>query len=299
MVDRILDLADGRRLGYSEWGPVDAPPIIYCHGFPSNRRELDLIQPALERRQVQARVVALNRPGYGPSTFQARRGILDWPRDVAEAADRLGIGRFAVLGVSGGCPYALACGYALGDRVTHIGVVVGMGPIEATGMKQATAISGPSAIGVIRRLQFGMAAFAFRKGQEDRFLEQSVASMGSADQEVMARPEVREWFTGVMRESFEQGGRAAAHEATLCRGRWGFDPQQVKAKTRLWYGGIDKTVPASAGRWLADRIPGSDYTLWPQHGHFSWMISDEAADVAAAAATGFGPEGLTPGTAEG
>jgi pimeloyl-ACP methyl ester carboxylesterase len=49
MVDRILDLADGRRLGYSEWGPVDAPPIIYCHGFPSNRRELDQIQPALDR----------------------------------------------------------------------------------------------------------------------------------------------------------------------------------------------------------------------------------------------------------
>jgi pimeloyl-ACP methyl ester carboxylesterase len=151
---------------------------------------------------------------------------LDWPRDVAEAADKLGIGDFAVLGVSGGCPYALVCGYVLGDRVTGIGIVVGMGPLDAVGMEQATGISGPSAVGLIRRLQFGMAAFSFRKGQEVRFVEQSVATMGHADQEVMARPEVREWFTELMRESFQQGGRAAAHEAGLYRRRWGFDPQE-------------------------------------------------------------------------
>jgi len=285
--DGVLNLADGRKLGYSQWGAADAPPLLYCHGFPSNRRELDLIQPVLERRQVHARVVALNRPGYGPSTFQEDRGFLDWPLDVAEAADKLGIGQFAVLGVSGGCPYALACGYVLGDRVTRIGIVVGMGPIDATGMKQATAISGPSALELVRRLQFGMAAMAFRKGQEARFVEQSVASMGAADQAVMLRPEVREWFTEAMRESFEQGGRTASHEAGLYRRRWGFNPQHITAaKTRFWYGGADQTVPVSAGRWLADRVSGSDFTLWPQHGHFSWMIDDEAADAIAATAGG-------------
>jgi pimeloyl-ACP methyl ester carboxylesterase len=287
MADGVLDLADGRRLAYSEWGPADAPPILYCHGFPSNRRELDLIQPVLERRLVEARVVALNRPGYGRSTFQADRGILDWPRDVAEAADILGISRFSVLGVSGGCPYALACGYALGDRVTRIGIVAGMGPLDATGMKQATGISGPSAVGLIRRLQFGMAALAFRKGQEGRFVEQSVASMGAADREVMERGEVRAWFTGVMRESFQEGGRAAAHEAGLYRGGWGFDPRQVNHETRFWYGGADETVPMSVGRWLADRMAQSEYTVWPRHGHFSWMIADEAADVVSSTATGF------------
>jgi pimeloyl-ACP methyl ester carboxylesterase len=131
-----------------------------------------------------------------------------------------------------------------------------------------------------------MAAMAFRKGQEARFVEQSVASMGAADQAVMLRPEVREWFTETMRESFEQGGRTASHEAGLYRRRWGFNPQQITAPTRFWYGGADQTVPASAGRWLADRVSGSDFTLWPQHGHFSWMIDDEAADAIAATAGG-------------
>jgi len=287
MVKGILDLADGRKLGYAEWGPPDASPVLYCHGFPTNRREIRLIQPVLERHGVEARVVALNRPGYGPSTFKANRTILDWPRDVAEVADRLGIGRFgrfAVLGVSGGCPYALACGYALGERVTRIGIVVGVAPIEATGMENAAAIAGPSAHGLVRRFQFGMMAYAFKSGREDRFLEQTVATMGDADRSAMERPDMREWFVEMIRESIQQGGRTAAHEAGLYRQAWGFDPQQVTVETRLWYGGADKTVPASAGRWLADRIPGSDYVLWPEHGHLTWIIGDEAAEVVAATA---------------
>ena len=40
------------------------------------------------------------RRGFGLSTFQKNRGFLDWPTDVADAADLLGIDRFAVLAVS-------------------------------------------------------------------------------------------------------------------------------------------------------------------------------------------------------
>ena len=284
MSEGILDLADGRKLGYAEWGPPDAPPVLYCHGFPTNRRELLVMEPALERHAVEARVVVLNRPGYGPSTFQANRTFLDWPRDVAEAADQLGIGRFSVLGASGGCPYALACGYALNDRVTRIGVVVGMAPIEATGMLEASAISGPSANRLVRRFQFGMMAFAFKKGREGQFLEQTLSTMGDADRQAMAQPEMQQWFIAMTRESFGQGGGPAALEASLYRQPWGFEPEQVKAETRLWYGGADKTVPASAGRWLADRLPNSRYELWPEHGHFTWMLSNETAKVVAVVA---------------
>lgn len=279
MVDGVLDLADGRRLAYAEWGPPDAPPVLYCHGFPSNRRELQVLQPVFERCNVNARVVALNRPGYGSSTFQPNRTILDWPREVAEATDRLDIDRFAVLGVSGGGPFALACAYDLGDRVTSLGIVVGLAPIEAPGMARASAIAGPSAKGPIRRLQFEMAAFAFRKGKGGRFVDQSLATMSTTDRAALARPEMRQWFTETMRESFEQGGHASAHESGLYRRPWGFDTQQVTVKARLWYGGADQTVPASAGRWLAERLPNANYLLWPHHGHFTWMINDEAAEV--------------------
>jgi len=51
-----------------------------------------------------------------PTGAQPGRSILDFPADVAALADHLGCPRFAVLGYSGGGPYALAAGYAMPDR---------------------------------------------------------------------------------------------------------------------------------------------------------------------------------------
>ena len=105
--------------------------------------------------------------------------------------------------------------------------------------------------------------------------------MGDADREVLNRPEVRQWFIEMTRDAFVQGGRAADLEAGLYRRPWGFDPGRVPVETRLWYTGEDRTVPASAGRWLADRMVDAEIVVWSQHGHLSWMVADEAADVIA------------------
>ena len=278
MNEGILDLADGRTLGFGTYGPDHAPPIIYCHGYPANRLEFSLLQPVLERRGVDARVVVLDRPGYGKSSFQAKRNLLDWPKDVEAAVDQLGLGAFSVVGVSGGGPYALACAYSLADRVKRVGVAVGVAPREATGMETAACIDGPSSIPLLRRIQFSMAAMAFKKGQEDRFVEQTIKTMSEIDGKTLGEPEVRQWFLDMTREAFTQGGAAAAHEGGLYRKSWGFDPSQIKVATDLWYGELDKTVPASAGRWLADRMPVADIKIWPHHGHLSWMVADEAAE---------------------
>lgn len=66
----------------------------------------------------------------GRSDFQPGRTLLDWPDDVADLADALGIDRFAVLGYSGGAPYAAACAYRLPHRLTACGIVGGGGPAE-------------------------------------------------------------------------------------------------------------------------------------------------------------------------
>jgi pimeloyl-ACP methyl ester carboxylesterase len=275
----LLNLDDGRNLAYSVWGAPGAPAVLYCHGFPTNRRELDLLQPKLEQHAINARIVALNRPGYGASTFQVNRAILDWPNDVAQAADQFGIGRFSILGVSGGSPYALAWAWALPVRVVKVGIVAGVGPIEATGMKEAAAIAGPSGIALMRRLQFEAAAFSFRKGQESRFIDKSIETMGTPDQQAVRVADTRRWFTETMRESFESGGRSVAHEAGLYRKSWGFDLRDIGARTQIWYGTEDHTVPPSVGKWLAERLPNANRVVWPQHGHFTWMLSDQAAEI--------------------
>ena len=59
------------------------------------------------------RLVALNRPGYGGSTPSAAPSLLATGRDTAALADVLGLQDYAVLGISGGGPFALATGVAV------------------------------------------------------------------------------------------------------------------------------------------------------------------------------------------
>ena len=66
------------------------------------------------------RLVVPNRPGIGGSAFLPNRRILDWFSDVLTLADTLGIERFAVAGVSGGGPYALACALSIPQRLTAV-----------------------------------------------------------------------------------------------------------------------------------------------------------------------------------
>ena len=117
-----ITLPDGRRLGCAEYGDPDAMPVLYCHGFPSCRLEPSMLPVS------GIRLIALDRPGYGLSDPLPGRTLLDWPRDVAAAADALGLGRFAVAGVSGGAPYAAACAALLKDRVMGLALICGIAP---------------------------------------------------------------------------------------------------------------------------------------------------------------------------
>src|SRR3954453_14744513 len=91
-----LELDDGRALGYAEYGQPDGTPIGYLHGMPGSR--LDPAALDEEYRQLGARVVALERPGYGLSSRRRSWGLLDWPADVVAGARRPRVGAFPALG---------------------------------------------------------------------------------------------------------------------------------------------------------------------------------------------------------
>ena len=138
-IDQQIKLQDGRMLGYAEYGVPDGMPVFYFHGFPSSRLDWQFFDCEDPVTELNARVIAADRPGFGLSDFQRGRRILGWPDDVAELADALQIDRFAVLGVSGGGPYAAACAFGIPGRLTWTGIVCGMGPSDAPGMVDGTS----------------------------------------------------------------------------------------------------------------------------------------------------------------
>jgi pimeloyl-ACP methyl ester carboxylesterase len=88
-----IELRGGRMLGYAEYGAPEGVPVFYFHGFSGSRLDYLLADSGDAARETNARIIAADRPGTGLSAFKRSRQILDWPDDVIELADLLGIDR--------------------------------------------------------------------------------------------------------------------------------------------------------------------------------------------------------------
>ncbi len=95
--DFTVRLHDGRTVGVASVGKSDGFPIFHCHGSGSSRLEVKLLAAAAISQGV--RLIGLDRPGIGHSDPKNGYQLLDWPDDVGEVADQLGIERFAIEGI--------------------------------------------------------------------------------------------------------------------------------------------------------------------------------------------------------
>ena len=283
-----LRLADGRLLAYQCFGAADGFPVLYCHGFPGSRLEAVLLADAATHAGV--RLIAADRPGFGRSSFQADRLIGDWSADLAALARHLDLARFAILGVSGGGPYAISSACALAERVTRLGLVAAVDslglPGTTTGMNAAQAAIvelARRAPVVARGINTWVNAPLMRHFPASA-LYLLTATAPAADRDVLALRGVRETWLASVREAFRQGGRGPALDLELLARHPAVDASRLATPTLLWHGEEDATVPVAVGRRLAGAIPGCDAHFLTGEGHFSLPVRRAAEILAALAA---------------
>jgi pimeloyl-ACP methyl ester carboxylesterase len=264
-----MRLRDGRWLGYCELGDPDGRPVLFFHGFGTTRV---ICPPDETARRLGVRLIALDRPGIGLSTPRPGRRLLDWPDDVRQAADQLGLERFAIVGWSGGGPFALACGTRMADRIDAIAIVSGAAPLAGATRKDylrrfdRNAVIAAGRAPWIIRLALWHWGRAQRRDAE-RFFEQSLTDMCAADQEALSEPALRSRMIANSVELYRQGGRGMYDEALILARPWGFDPSEIRVRVEIWHGALDRTVPVAMSTHLADSIPGARLRLFPQEGH--------------------------------
>jgi len=277
-----IGLRDGRRLGYAEWGDPRGQPLVYCHGFPGSRAEGRVGDEAAKATGV--RVIAPDRPGMGLSDFQPRRALVDWPDDVSEVAEALGLARFAVLGISGGSPYAAVCAWRLPQRLTGAGIVSGIGPLDVPGATEGMSRQNRLLFQVVGRLpvlpRVLMGVTAAQARQPARALEQGRRSFAAVDQPYLDRPELREILTASLSEAFHRGGRGPAWELRLYARPWGFRLEDIEMPVHLWHGEQDANDPIAMGRHLAAAIPDCRASFYPGEGHLHFV--DRLPEILAA-----------------
>jgi pimeloyl-ACP methyl ester carboxylesterase len=268
---RVLQLPDGRHLGYAEWGDPAGRPVCYFHGFPQSRLEPAFADESAS--QLGVRLIAFDRPGYGLSDYKAGRTILDWPEDVSVAANALGIERFAVMGVSGGGPYAAACAFKLPDHVSSAAIVSGLGPTtvaeSAGGYGWATraffrAYPRLSLLG--RPAMGGISLFVRRFWGLAMFINNTW--LPPSDRAVTQVPGIIEQRRQSLNEAFRQGARGPALDLALYSRPWGFELKEMGVPVQVWHGDADTMVPVAMARYLAATIPGAELHLVENGGHF-------------------------------
>ena len=263
-----IELRDGRSLGYAEYGTPDGKPVFYFHGFPSSRIDWPLFDTDSVAARLNVRIIAADRPGYGLSDFKRGRTILDWPDDVIELANALQVDRFAVLGISGGGPYALACAHMIPGRLTTTAIVCGMGPSEAPEARDGTAMLLPGKSSLMRKLLLMLMAMSFRRNP-DRFLSQMKDAVAEPDKLLLAQPKVVQTFIYSMREAFRSGTRGASWDAVLYKRPWGYQLQDISMQIHLWHGELDTQVPVSVGQYVANAVPDCRAKFFPNEAHLS------------------------------
>lgn len=275
--DLVLQLEDGRQLGYAEYGKPDGRPIFYFHGLPGSRYECGLFHPAAKALGV--RIISLDRPGYGLSTAQPGRTLKAWPQDVKALADALELQHFSVIGVSGGGPCALACARALPERIEATSIACGLGPVshkplmqDMNGVARLAFYLGERNPALLLKL-YGLPLEKLSTSHPDALIRMMGAIMTRPDRQALLHPESRQALSASLREAFGQGLQGALDDVQIYARDWSFDLHDINGRIRLWHGDSDRVVPLSHSEYLDSQLPDSELEVIPGEGHFSLPIN--------------------------
>jgi pimeloyl-ACP methyl ester carboxylesterase len=252
-----VELADGRRLGYTTYGADHGPVAIVLDGPASRGLARAAAAPAAA---IGVRLVAPDRPGVRSSTPAPDRGIADWPADHAALLDALGVQRAGILSQSGGTPYAVAVAAALPRRTIAL---AGLGPVAPFDDPASVRELGGelrTAVALARHAPWLLAALLralSRAAARDpeKTARRVARDMPPADARVLEDPALWAVHEQATAEILGQP-RAIAHEIGLLSRPWGVDAADVRVPVSLWSGSRDTRHPTSQARRLAAGIPG-------------------------------------------
>jgi pimeloyl-ACP methyl ester carboxylesterase len=220
-------LSDGRTLAYCTAGEPNGTPVVAHHGTPGARLLVELCADAAAAEGV--RLIVPDRPGYGRSTSPPRGWSWDgWGDDLRDLLDAEGIDRAALVGFSGGGPFALAA--ADEDRTSRVGLISSVIPPTRNGLALLSRI--PFALQQLFRLSKPIARIG---GPEVLVAQYTSQSVSRATATAISRE---------FQEALRQGPAAVTREIRLFADESDrFDAPPSGTPVRAWHGTRDANAP--------------------------------------------------------
>jgi pimeloyl-ACP methyl ester carboxylesterase len=270
-----------RRLGFAEFGNPRGRAVLWMHGTPGARRQVP--EPArVAAEELDLRIIGIDRPGVGSSTPHRYGCIRDFAADIEPLLDALGIDDFAMVGLSGGGPYALACAHAMPDRMLVGGLIGSVAPTVGPDAPPG----GPVALArrlhrQIELLRLPLSAVLTAVAWTGRPFADSALSLYAhfspeGDRRMLLRPEFRAMFLDDLLNGSKLGLRAPIDDLILFGKDWGFPLSEVRVPIHAWQGESDHLVPFAHGQFLVERLPEAYLHPMPGESHLGGLGEAEA-----------------------
>jgi pimeloyl-ACP methyl ester carboxylesterase len=276
MTELDVNLRDGRTLHVFDEGDPDGKVVLLHHGTPGSGITYP---PDIELgRNRGLRLISYDRAGYGGSTPNPGRLVVDVVADIEDVLDSLEIERYVSLGGSGGCPHSFACA-ARSERCLAAGAIASPTPYPAEGLDW-TAGMGEQNID-----EFGLAlegpeklepyleheADEFRTASPEQIKDVLASVLPPVDAAVLTG-ERAEHVKRDFDRAIAQGIAGWRDDDLAFTKPWGFELSEIRVPTLLWQGVQDKMVPVAHARWLEERIPGVESHISEEDGHLSISV---------------------------
>ncbi|MGI5132041.1 alpha/beta fold hydrolase [Pseudonocardia sp. CA-107938] len=264
----------GRRVAVAEYGDPEGRPVFLLHGTPASRLGNDFADAPARERGI--RVLCPDRGGIGRSDPVPGRTVAGYAGELVELADALGIDEFAVIGYSGGGPFAVACAAGCGPRLTSVGLMAAVAPVDdRPGARDGLAASD-------RHLLDAAVRSPFRAGLVLRFervvtllvpalaVRELSAELTPVDRAELARHTPREAMAGFV-EALRPGPDGVLTDYRLWGSPWRVDWSAVTVPVHVFQGDADPFVPVHHAEDLVRRLPAGvgHLHLLPGVGHLS------------------------------
>jgi pimeloyl-ACP methyl ester carboxylesterase len=268
-----VQLPDGRRLDVRVSGPADGFPLVFHHGTPGAATPIRAVERAVHARGL--RLVTTSRPGYGDSTRQPGRDVVDVVADTAAVLAAIGADRCLIAGWSGGGPHALACGARLGAAAAVL-VIAGVAPYRAAGLDWMAGMGEENVTEFSAALEGedGLRPYLIPVAQHLKQVTPAeiVTSLETllpdVDRAVLTG-EFGEDMAASFREAVRTGVDGWLDDDLAFTRSWGFGLEEISVPAMIWQGSADLMVPFAHGQWLASQLPGATVHLEDGEGHLS------------------------------
>lgn len=269
-VNQTIALRDERRLGFAEYGDASGKAVFHFNGSGGSRLEHPMDPSILS--DLGVRLISTDRPGHGNSDPQPGRKLLDWPDDISQLADHLGIDKFYVEGWSAGGPHALACAYRLPERVSAGALISGLAPPDRPNPYEGLPIGMTALMMIARRVHplvylFRRVAHRMFTGESENAGERLKSSFPPEDQKAIDESGSADWLIENIREGYKQGWDGPAQDDILINSPWGFRLEDISTRFDVWQGAVDKNVPLNQGQYQDKLLPNSHLTVLPDQAH--------------------------------